>query len=55
MKSLERAIGMATALLATVGITWTSSVPMSSSPAVALLRLAWTARPERIEDCRPQR
>jgi len=55
VKSLERAIGMATALLATVGVTWTLSVPMSSSPAVALLRLAWTARPERIEDCRPQR
>jgi hypothetical protein len=53
--SLGRAIGMATALLVTVGITRASSVRMSSSPAVALLRVAWTARPERIEDCRPQR
>ena len=46
---------MAMALLVTVGITRASSVRMPSSPAVAVLRLAWAARPERIEDCRPQR
>lgn len=55
MTLLRRAIGMATAVLVTVGITWASSVRLPSSPEVALLRLAWTARPERIEDCRPQR
>jgi len=48
-------MGIAAALLVTIGITWASAVRMPSSPAVAVLRLAWTARPERIEDCRPQR
>ena len=54
MTLLGRAIGMATAVLVTVGITWASSVRLPLSPEVAFLRLAWTARPERIEDCRPQ-
>jgi hypothetical protein len=51
---LGRVMGIAAALLVTIGITWASAVRMPSSPAVAVLRLAWTARPERIEDCRPQ-
>src|SRR4030095_4356839 len=47
-------MGIAAALLVTIGISWASAVRMPSSPAVAVLRLAWTARPERIEDCRQQ-
>ena len=54
MTPLGRVMGIAAALLVTIGITWASPVRMPSSPAVAVLRLAWTARPERIEDCRPQ-
>ena len=54
MTPLGRVMGIAAALLVTVGITWASAVRMPASPAVAVLRLAWTARPERIEDCRPQ-
>jgi len=48
-------MGLAAALLVTIGITWASAVRMPSASAAAVLRLAWTARPERIEDCRPQR
>jgi hypothetical protein len=51
---LGRVMGIAAALLVTIGITWASAVRMPSSPAVAVLRLAWTARAERIEDCRRQ-
>ena len=54
MTPLGRVMGIAAALLVTGGIAWASAVRMTSSPAVAVLRLAWTARPERIEDCRPQ-
>ena len=55
MTPLGRAMGIAAALLVTFGIAWASTVRMPSASAVAVLRLAWTARPERIEDCRPQR
>ena len=54
MTPLGRVTGIAAALLMTVGISWASAVRMASSPAVGVLRLAWTARPERIEECRPQ-
>ncbi len=54
MTPLNRAMGLTTALLVTAGIAWASAVRIPSSQAVAVLRLAWTARPERIEDCRPQ-
>ncbi len=52
---LDRALGLAAAVAATAGIAWASSIrvtPHASQDAV--LRLAWTARPERVEDCRPQ-
>jgi hypothetical protein len=52
---LDRGVGFAIALVATAGIAWGSNFPMTphASPD-AVLRLAWTARPERVEDCRPQ-
>ena len=55
MTSLDRWIGVAIALAAAAGIEWASNFPMTphASPE-AVLRLAWTARPERVEDCRPQ-
>jgi len=52
---LDRALGIVAALAATMGIAWASNVrvtPYASHDGV--LRLAWTARPERVEDCRPQ-
>ena len=55
MSVVDRAAGAAAALAATLGIAWISSVrtaPHASDGAV--LRLAWTARPERVEDCRQQ-
>jgi len=52
---LDRGVGLAIALAATAGIAWASNFPMTpyASPD-AVLRLAWTARPERVENCRPQ-
>jgi hypothetical protein len=52
---LDRGVGLAIALAATVGLAWGSSFPMTphASPD-AVLRLAWTARPERVENCRQQ-
>lgn len=45
--------GVATAA-ALVGMAWASAVPMSYHRAdSARLRLSWSARPERIEVCRP--
>jgi hypothetical protein len=52
---LDRLVGLAVALAATVGIAGASSFRMTSRASHdAVLRLTWTARPERIEDCRPQ-
>jgi hypothetical protein len=52
---LHRLVGAAIALAAAAGVAWASSFPMTPHRAPdAVLRLAWTARPERIEDCRPQ-
>ena len=47
-------VGVLLALAATVGLTRASSVSLSPHGEEAVLRLAWTARPERIEDCRQQ-
>jgi hypothetical protein len=49
-----RVIGALLAIGATVGLTRASSVSLSPYDEHAVLRLAWTARPERIEDCRQQ-
>jgi len=51
---LPRVAGVLLALVATVGLTRASSVSLSPHGEQAILRLAWTARPERIEDCRQQ-
>lgn len=55
MTRLDRALGAALAVAAMAGLVWASSAPMTAhgSPD-ALLRLAWSARPERIETCRQQ-
>ena len=51
----NRIIGVAAALAATAGIAWVSNVPISPKPqGDAVLRLSWSARPERIETCRAQ-
>jgi hypothetical protein len=53
--SLDRGVGLGIALAATAGIAWGSNFPMTPHAVPdAVLRLAWTARPERVENCRPQ-
>jgi hypothetical protein len=49
---VSRAVGVLLAIGATVGLSRASSMPFSPHGEQAVLRLAWTARPERIEDCR---
>jgi hypothetical protein len=51
---IPRVIGVLLAIATTVGLTRASSVSLSPHGDQAILRLAWTARPERIEDCRQQ-
>lgn len=52
MTRIHRAFGFAAAVLATTGIVWGSNVRVSPhSSRHAVLRLAWRARPERIEVC----
>ncbi len=53
MTRTHRAIGIVVGLAAAVGVAWASSVPMTPYPSSdAMVRLAWSARPERIEECR---
>ena len=53
MNALDRIAGAVLALGLIGGVTYASSVQMASHPTrEALLRLAWSARPERVEDCR---
>lgn len=48
----ERIPGAVLAALAVVGMTWLSRAPLSSTRTTdSVLRLAWRARPERIERC----
>jgi hypothetical protein len=51
---VARVVGVLLAIGATVALTRASSTPLSPYGEQAVLRLAWTARPERIEDCRQQ-
>jgi hypothetical protein len=53
MMPLQRSLGALLAILTTVALAWASRAPMTihSSPD-AMLRLAWSARPQRIEKCR---
>jgi hypothetical protein len=51
-----RASGLAVAAAVALGVTWASQMPVASGTSdLALLRLAWRARPERIEHCETQR
>jgi hypothetical protein len=52
MMTTERAVGFVLAAAATAGLAWASRLPIDSDRAdAAVLRLAWRARPERIEHC----
>jgi hypothetical protein len=55
MTFLDRALAVGFGFAATAGIVWAStvSIPVHRSEQ-ALLRLAWSARPGRIENCRQQ-
>lgn len=55
MTPLLRVLGLVVALAATVAITQASVLRMRLDPSdAAVLRLAWMARPDRVEDCRSQ-
>ena len=55
MTAIDRAPGIVFAAAAAATLAWASSVPMTThGSADAVLRLAWSARPERIERCRRQ-
>lgn len=55
MTPVSRVIGLALALSAALAITQASVLRINLNPSdAAVLRLAWTARPERIEDCHAQ-
>jgi hypothetical protein len=55
MTRLNRLTGFAIALAGTVALAGASTVRMTAHASQdSVLRLAWTARPERVEDCRPQ-
>ena len=47
-----RAIGFMVALAGTAGIVWTSNARLNPHSGDAMLRLTWSARPERFETCR---
>ena len=52
---LDRAIGAAAAIAAMAAIVWASNAPMTIYGSnQGVLRLAWSARPERVEVCREQ-
>jgi hypothetical protein len=53
--AIDRTPGIVFAAAAAAALAWASSVPMTThDSADAVLRLAWSARPERIERCRRQ-
>ena len=55
MRPLHRAIGAAAALAAVAAIVAASNAPMTVNGSNhGVVRLAWSARPERIEVCREQ-
>jgi hypothetical protein len=55
MTRLHHAIGLAVAVAATIGIAWASNVRLTPhGRGEATLRLAWSARAERVEECRQQ-
>jgi hypothetical protein len=55
MTRRRRIAGLMVALAATVALAWASTVPLRTHQnGMGILRLTWSARPERIETCRPQ-
>jgi hypothetical protein len=55
MSAFDRSVGIVLAVAATAGIVRASHAVLTLHPSPdAVLRLAWSARPERMEDCRPQ-
>jgi len=55
MRALSPVIAIVVAVAGTLALREASVLPMKLIPSeAAVLRLAWTARPERIEDCRAQ-
>jgi hypothetical protein len=55
MTPRDRAAGLALAVVLMAGLVWASNAPMITNPSPRpRLRLAWSARPERIENCRQQ-
>lgn len=55
MTPLTRGLGAVLAAAAMAALAWGSTAPMTVRPSPdAVLRLAWSARPERIENCREQ-
>jgi hypothetical protein len=55
MTSMARALGVALAAATMLGLAWASTVPLTVNPSGdAVLRVAWSARPERVEECRSQ-
>ncbi len=55
MMRLTRLLGLGIALAAAFALASASSVRMTAHASPdSVLRLAWTARPERVEDCRAQ-
>lgn len=55
MTRADRAIGLIVALVVTLAIAWVSNLSIAPPRSGdALLRLSWSARPERVETCRAQ-
>jgi hypothetical protein len=53
--TIDRAAGALVALAGMAAIVWAASAPITIHGSDrAILRLAWSARPERIENCRQQ-
>lgn len=53
MTRLDRILGAALAAVLMAGLVWASNAPVTAHRSSdSILRLAWSARPERIEDCR---
>ena len=53
MTPLDRIVGAALAILVLAAVVWASNAPITANrSADAVLRLAWSARPERVEKCR---
>jgi hypothetical protein len=55
MRWPDRALGFALAAASLAALAWLSNAPLTVRPSAdAVLRLAWSARPERVERCREQ-